>query len=60
MQEITPQLTSALADRYRTERHLGEGGMATVYLARDLRHDRRVAKSCRNTATYPTPTVPRA
>jgi serine/threonine-protein kinase len=36
-------LTSALADRYRLERELGQGGMATVYLAHDLRHDRKVA-----------------
>jgi len=32
-----------IADRYEIERELGRGGMATVYLARDLRHDRRVA-----------------
>jgi serine/threonine-protein kinase len=37
------RLTSALADRYRIERELGAGGMATVYLARDLKHDRDVA-----------------
>jgi dipeptidyl aminopeptidase/acylaminoacyl peptidase len=37
------RLTSALADRYRVERELGSGGMATVYLAHDLRHDRDVA-----------------
>jgi len=37
------QLTTALADRYRLERELGQGGMATVYLAHDLRHDRKVA-----------------
>ncbi len=36
-------LANALADRYRIERELGAGGMATVYLARDLRHDRDVA-----------------
>jgi eukaryotic-like serine/threonine-protein kinase len=37
------ELRAALADRYRFERELGRGGMATVYLARDLRHDRPVA-----------------
>src|SRR5512146_361465 len=36
-------LRAALADRYEVERELGRGGMATVYLARDVRHDRRVA-----------------
>ncbi|MGH7470108.1 MAG: protein kinase domain-containing protein [Longimicrobiales bacterium] len=37
------RLTIALADRYRVEREIGSGGMATVYLAEDLRHNRRVA-----------------
>src|SRR5258708_12986265 len=37
------RLTTALADRYRIERELGAGGMATVYLAHDLKHDRDVA-----------------
>src|SRR5688572_1449605 len=36
-------LLHSLADRYRIERELGAGGMATVYLAHDLRHDRDVA-----------------
>jgi len=36
-------LSAALADRYRLERELGHGGMATVYLAQDLKHDRAVA-----------------
>ena len=43
MPEITSRLSTALADRYRIERRLGEGGMATVYLAEDLKHDRKVA-----------------
>jgi serine/threonine-protein kinase len=37
------RLKSALGDRYDVERPIGEGGMATVYLARDLKHERRVA-----------------
>ncbi|HTJ23938.1 MAG TPA: protein kinase, partial [Gemmatimonadaceae bacterium] len=37
------RLAAALADRYRIERELGQGGMATVYLAHDLRHERKVA-----------------
>ncbi|HTE44744.1 MAG TPA: protein kinase [Gemmatimonadaceae bacterium] len=36
-------LNSALAGRYEVEREIGAGGMATVYLARDVKHDRRVA-----------------
>ncbi|HUQ20886.1 MAG TPA: protein kinase [Gemmatimonadaceae bacterium] len=41
----TPQerLATALSDRYRIVRELGQGGMATVYLATDIRHDRQVA-----------------
>ena len=37
------RLTAALADRYRFDRELGAGGMATVYLAHDLKHQRDVA-----------------
>src|SRR5687767_12623614 len=40
---IADRLITALADRYRIERELGAGGMATVYLAQDLKHDRKVA-----------------
>jgi serine/threonine-protein kinase len=41
---VTPdRLRAALADRYRIERELGAGGMATVYLAHDVKHDRKVA-----------------
>ena len=43
MTGITERLTVALADRYRIERELGAGGMATVYLAHDLKHGRQVA-----------------
>jgi len=41
--DLVPRLSAALSDRYRIERELGAGGMATVYLAQDLRHDRLVA-----------------
>jgi len=41
--DLLARLQSALADRYTIERELGAGGMATVYLAHDLRHDRSVA-----------------
>src|SRR5262245_61843359 len=37
------RLNSAIADRYLLERELGQGGMATVYLAQDVRHHRKVA-----------------
>jgi serine/threonine-protein kinase len=43
---VTPSLerfSAALADRYRMVREIGAGGMATVYLARDVKHDREVA-----------------
>jgi eukaryotic-like serine/threonine-protein kinase len=43
MLDKATRLAQALADRYSIERELGAGGMATLYLARDLKHDRRVA-----------------
>jgi len=43
MTDPLDRLTVALSDRYRLERELGHGGMATVYLAEDLKHNRKVA-----------------
>ncbi len=43
MSDVPSRLAAALADRYRIERELGQGGMATVYLAEDLKHHRKVA-----------------
>ncbi len=43
MTKPAERLSAALADRYRLERELGSGGMATVYLAEDLKHHRKVA-----------------
>jgi eukaryotic-like serine/threonine-protein kinase len=42
--DVATRLSTALADRYRVERELGAGGMATVYLAHDLKHDRNVTE----------------
>ena len=43
MTDALARLSEALKDRYTLERELGQGGMATVYLAHDLKHDRDVA-----------------
>jgi hypothetical protein len=43
LSDVPTRLHAALADRHRLERELSEGGMATVYLAHDLKHDRQMA-----------------
>ncbi len=43
MSELLDRLKTALSDRYAIEREIGAGGMATVYLAEDLKHERQVA-----------------
>src|SRR5512142_2571854 len=43
MSDNVGRLSAVFAGRYEIERQLGEGGMATVYLARDVRHERKVA-----------------
>ena len=42
-EDLVARLNTALSGRYTIEREIGAGGMATVYLARDERHDRNVA-----------------
>jgi serine/threonine protein kinase len=51
MTDPVNRLTGAPSDRYRIERELGAGGMATVYLAEDLRHRREVALKVLRPAT---------
>ena len=41
--DVLSRLKQALQDRYTIERELGSGGMATIYLAQDLKHERKVA-----------------
>ena len=43
MTAVADSLKASFAERYRIERELGQGGMATVYLAEDLKHQREVA-----------------
>ena len=43
MSDVIGGLSAAVSERYLIERELGEGGMATVYLAQDVRHERWVA-----------------
>ena len=43
MTDIIARLSTALADRYTIEHEIGAGGMATVYLAHDIKHNRKVA-----------------
>src|SRR3954454_23060425 len=43
LQDLFATVQAALADRYRLDKEVAAGGMATVYLAHDLRHDRKVA-----------------
>ncbi|MEK6254919.1 MAG: serine/threonine protein kinase, partial [Gemmatimonadales bacterium] len=43
MPDLLSRLSGALADRYAVEREIGRGGMATVYLVVDLKHNRKVA-----------------
>ncbi len=58
MSDPVSRLNAALEGRYAIERELGEGGMATVYLADDLKHERKVALSSGSDAARPADRVP--
>ncbi len=51
MPDPITRLNAALEGRYAIERELGEGGMATVYLADDIKHERKVALKVLNPTT---------
>ena len=53
MPDTLVHIVAALGGRYTIERELGRGGMATVYLAEDLKHDRRVALNCFGPSSFP-------
>src|SRR5213592_4444024 len=57
MERVREALSAALGDRYRIERVLGRGGMATVYVAEDFRHRREVAIAARLTHPHVLPLI---
>jgi serine/threonine-protein kinase len=55
--DVLERLKAALADRYRIERELGSGGMATVYLAEDVKHHRNFLREIKITANLNHPHI---
>ncbi len=55
MSDLIDRIRSAVADRYSIEKEIGAGGMATVYLAEDVRHHRKVAVKVLQTQRDVTP-----
>ncbi len=55
MSDLVARLNAALGGRYAIERELGEGGMATVYLAEDIKHERKGALKVRLRGPLPGP-----